>query len=33
MHGAAVATRAHILACQGFFVPPAAARIEPRSDI
>jgi PfaD family protein len=33
MHGAAVATRAHILACQGFSLPADVSRIAPRDDL
>jgi trans-AT polyketide synthase, acyltransferase and oxidoreductase domains len=33
MHGAAVATRAHILACQGFPLPADVSRIVPREDL
>ena len=33
LHGAAVATRAYILACQGVSVPPDATRIVPREDL
>ena len=33
MHGAAVATRAHILACQGAFLPTDVTRIVPRDDL
>jgi trans-AT polyketide synthase/acyltransferase/oxidoreductase domain-containing protein len=33
MHGAAVATRAHILTCQGVSLPPEVTRIVPRDDL
>lgn len=33
MHGAAVATRAHILACQGCTLPTDVTRIVPREDL
>jgi len=33
MHGAAVATRAHILSCQGVSLPNEVARIAPREDL
>jgi PfaD family protein len=33
MHGAAVATRAHILSCQGAFLPTDVTRITPRDDL
>jgi PfaD family protein len=33
MHGAAVATRAHILTCQGVFLPTEVTRIAPRDDL
>jgi len=33
MHGAAVVTRAHILACQGLILPPSVTQASPRADL
>src|SRR5262249_709615 len=33
MHGAAVVTRAHILACQGVNLPSSVSQVPPRADL
>ena len=33
LHGAAVATRVHWLACQGVALPAGVARVAPREDL